>query len=143
MLFQNDGASLKLEIVSYEFPDGGMPGSNDCNWLMMRGTYREDDRVIVDSNSCILADELSLMAAGLKVVSAGILDSYESNLTEPYFSLTVVTEGENFRADVSFALPNTMEDIDTAAVECTLTPAELKEIIGDLDQARKKFPERK
>lgn len=143
MLFQNDGASLKLEVVSYEFPDGGMPGSNDCNWLMMRGTYREGDRVIVDSNSCILTYELKMMSAGLKVVGAGIKDSYESELAEPYFSLAVVPDGENFKADVSFALPNTMEDIDTAEVECTLTPAELKTLIADLDQAGEKFPDRK
>lgn len=143
MLFQNDEASLKLEIVSYEFPDGGMPGSNDCNWLMMRGTYREGDRVIVDSNSCIMTQELKLMSAGLKVLGAGIRDSYESELTEPYFSLAVVAEDGKFKADVSFALPNTMEDVDAAEMECTLTPEELKALIADLDRASEKFPDRK
>lgn len=143
MLFQNDEASLKLEIVSYEFPDGGMPGSNDCNWLMMRGTYREGERVIVDSNSCIMTQELQLMSAGLKVLGAGIKDAYESELTEPYFSLAVQAEDGAFKADVSFALPNTMEDLDTAELECTLTSEELKALIADLDQAAEKFPERK
>lgn len=142
MLFQNDEASLKLEVVSYEFPDGGMPGSSDCNWLMMRGTYREGDRVIVDSNSCIMTQELKMMSAGLKVLGAGIKDSYQSELTEPYFSLAVEAEDGNFRVDVSFALPNTMEDLDTAEVECVMTPDELKALIADLDQAAEKFPER-
>lgn len=143
MLFKNEEASLKLEVVSYEFPDGGMPGSNDCNWLMMRGTYREGDRVIVDSNSCVLTYELKLMSAGLKVVNAGIKDSYESDLAEPYFSLAVAVDGDGFKADVSFAFPNTMEDIDTAEVECMMTREELRALIDELDRICKKFPDRK
>ena len=39
MLFQNEEASLKLEVWNYEFPaDGGMPDTDDRNWLVLRGT---------------------------------------------------------------------------------------------------------
>ena len=36
MLFKNDEASLKLDIVNYEFPaDGGEPDTDDRNWLVL------------------------------------------------------------------------------------------------------------
>ena len=38
MLFKNEDASLKLDIVNYELPaDGGAPDSDDRNWLVLRG----------------------------------------------------------------------------------------------------------
>ena len=56
MLFKNDACSLKLDIVNYEFPaDGGAPGSDDRNWLVLRATWvDEDGRITKDSNSCLL-----------------------------------------------------------------------------------------
>lgn len=56
MLFQGENASLKLEVHHYEFPaDGGDPTSDDRNWLVLRGTYTDEDgRLVKDSNSCLL-----------------------------------------------------------------------------------------
>ena len=53
MLFKNEEASLKLDIVNYEFPpDGGDPTSDDRNWLVLRATWtQEDGNVVKDSNS--------------------------------------------------------------------------------------------
>ena len=53
MLFKNDEASLKLEIINYEFSeDSGAPISDYRNWLVLRATYSDEDgRVIKDSNS--------------------------------------------------------------------------------------------
>ena len=67
MLFKNEEASLKLDIVNYEFPaDGGAPGSDDRNWLVLRATWtQEDGNVVKDSNSCLLTYELREMTAGL------------------------------------------------------------------------------
>ena len=65
MLFQNEEASLKLDIVNYEFPaDGGDPTSDDRNWLVLRCTWTgEDGTVVKDSNSCLLTYELREMTA--------------------------------------------------------------------------------
>lgn len=144
MLFKSDEASLQLEVNHYEFPaDGGAPDSDDRNWLVLRGAYTEGDLVIKDSNSCLLTYELREMTAGLKVLRAGIKDAYASSFVEPYFELAAqVGEGGTYLVDVAFALPNTMEDLDTAEVSAELTAAELDALIAELDKACKKFPDR-
>ena len=143
MLFKNEDASLKLEVVCYEFPaDGGVPGSDDRNWLVLRATYTEDGQVIKDSNSCLLTYELREMTAGLKVLNAGIRDLYDSGFVEPYFSLSAGAEDDGFLVDVSFAMPNTMEDLDTAEIEVTMTKAEMEALIDELDGLCRKFPDR-
>jgi len=145
MLFKNDEASLKLEVFNYEFPaDGGDPTSDDRNWLVLRVMYADEDGVVVkDSNSCILTYELREMTAGLKVMNAGIKDRYESDFLEPYFSLSArAGEGGEFWVSVSFALPNTMEDLDAAELEVRMTGAEMKGLIDELDALCAKFPDR-
>ena len=44
--------------------------------------------------------------------------------------------------DVSFAMPNTMEDIDTAEIEVRMTKAEMEALIDELDGLCRKFPDR-
>ena len=146
MLFKNDSASLKLEIVSYEFPAyGGEPGSDDRNWLVLRATWiNEDGEIVKDSNSCLLTYELNEMTAGLKVMNAGIKDFYESDFSEPYFYLAAVqTPQDSFKVQVSFYLPNTMGDEENAEVICEMTHEEMNTLIDELDRYRAKFPERK
>ena len=144
MLFQNEEASLKLDVMNYELPaDGGAPDSDDRNWLVLRCTWVNDEgRILKDSNSCLLTYELQEMTAGLKVVKAGLKPRYESDFSEPYFMLSANTEGENFRFFVSFTLPNTMEDEDVAELECDMTAAEMAALIDELDALCKKFPDR-
>ncbi|MCI2058394.1 MAG: hypothetical protein LKJ80_04210 [Oscillibacter sp.] len=144
MLFQNDEASLKLEVLRYEFPaDGGEPGSDDRNWLVLRGTYTEGGRIIVDSGAFLLTYELRELTAGLKVLNAGVRDSYESSFVEPYFELSAVGDDTGgFLVDTAFALPNTMEDVDAAELECRLSKAEMTELIGELDGLCARFPDR-
>ena len=143
MLFQNEDASLKLEVVRYEFPaDGGEPGSDDRNWLVLRATYEADGQIIKDSNSCLLTYELREMTAGLKVLNAGIRDQYASSFVEPYFELTATAEDEGFLVEVSFALPNTMELTDGAEIQTEMTVEEMEALIADLDKACAKFPDR-
>ena len=145
MLFQNEDVSLKLEVLRYEFPaDGGQYDSDDRNWLVMRGTYTEDGLIIKDTNSCLLTYELREMAASLKVVRAGIKESYQSEFAEPYFMLSAAPNGAGeYALWVSFALPNTMEDVDVAEVECVMSGTELDALIGELDALCDKFPDRK
>ena len=144
MLFQNEEAKLKLEIVNYEFPaDGGDPASDDRNWLVLRATYEEGERLVKDTNSCLLTYELKEMTAGLKVLLAGVRESYESSFVEPYFELAAQADGEDgFWLSVCFFLPNTMDGEETAEVECRITKEELKALIAELDTLCGKFPER-
>lgn len=144
MLFQNEDASLKLDIVNYELPaDGGDPTSDDRNWLVLRATWiNENGNLVKDSNSCLLTYELKEMTAGLKVLNAGIKTSYESGFAEPYFMLAADADGEGFRVYVSFFLPNTMDGDDTAEVEADMTKAEMTALIAELDQLCAKFPDR-
>ena len=146
MLFRNEEASLRLDIVNYEFPpDAGDPTSDDPNWLVLRATWnKEDGGIVKDSNSCLLTHELQEMTAGLKVLRAGIRDRYESDFQEGfYFSVSARAAGEDaFDLDVSFYLPNTMDGDDTAEVACTMTAGELTALIGELDRLCEKFPDR-
>ena len=146
MLFRNEESSLKLDVVNYEFPaDAGAPGSDDRNWLVLRCTWqREDGLILKDSVSCLLTFELQEMTAGLKVLNAGIKTYYETDFSEPYFSLAAaLTDRDTIVMGVSFYMPNTMADEDTAEIECEMTHAEMKELIAELDKYCAKFPDRK
>ena len=144
MLFKNEEASLKLDIVNYEFPaDGGDPDSDDRNWLVLRATWtQEDGNVLKDSNSCLLTYELREMTAGLKVLNAGIKSEYASAFVEPYFELAAQADGDGFQVDVSFFLPNTMDGDDTAELTCTMTKADMTALIDELDKLCAKYPDR-
>ena len=144
MLFKNEEASLKLDIVNYEFPpDGGDPTSDDRNWLVLPATWtQEDGHVVKDSNSCLLTYELREMTAGLKVLNAGIKSEYASAFVEPYFELAAQADGDDFQVDVSFFLPNTMDGDDTAEVTCAMTKADMTALIDELDKLCAKFPDR-
>ena len=144
MLFKNEEASLKLDIVNYEFPpDGGDPTSDDRNWLVLRATWiQEDGNVVKDSNSCLLTYELREMTAGLKVLNAGIKTEYASAFVEPYFELAAQADGDDFQVDVSFFLPNTMDGDDTAELTCAMTKADMTALIDELDKLCAKFPDR-
>ena len=144
MLFKNEEASLKLDIVNYEFPpDGGDPTSDDRNWLVLRATWiQEDGNVVKDSNSCLLTYELREMTAGLKVLNAGITTEYASDFVEPYFELAAQADGDDFQVDVSFFLPNTMDGDDTAELTCAMTKADMTALIDELDKLCAKFPDR-
>ena len=145
MLFQNDGASLRLDIAGYELPrDAGDPTSDDLNWLTLRATWNNGEGLLIkDTNSCLLTYELQEMTAGLKVVKAGLKPRYESQFTETYFMLSAqAMEDGTFRFFVSFTLPNTMEDEDVAELYAFLSEAELTALIAELDAACRKFPDR-
>ena len=144
MLFQNQETKIQLEIAGYEFPpDGGAPGSDDRNWLVMRCAWTDEEGVLrKDSNSCLLTYELQEMTAGLKVLNAGIKDSYESDFSEPYFALAADAKGDDFQVYVTFYLPNTMDGNDTAELKCTMTKAEMAALVEELDRLCAKFPDR-
>ena len=144
MLFQGENASLRLDVVNYEFPpDGGAPDSDDRNWLVLRCTWTDEEgNIRKDSNSCLLTYELRELSAGLQVLRAGIRPEYHSDFLEPYFQVDAWAAGEQFRLEVSFVLPNTMDGEDTAEVCCRMTEAELRSLTDELERLSAKFPDR-
>ena len=141
--FENESIKLDLDVICYEFPDGGTTDSNDGNWLVLRATYEEDGKIIKDSNSCLMTYELKDLTAGLKVMGAGLRDTYESSFTEPYFLLNAWTKPEGgFGMEVSFTLPNTMESMDVAELEVSMSQEQLKTMVDELDRYCAKFPEK-
>ena len=89
MLLKNENASIRLDFVSYEFPETeyGMD-EYDKNWLQLRCTWVDEDGYThKDSNACLLAQELAGMNAGLKVLAAGIKDRYDSDFISSDLSL--------------------------------------------------------
>lgn len=141
MLFQNDEASLRLEVVNYEFP--GASSGYDQSWLVLRCTWVDEEGTIrKDSNSCLQSHELQELTAGLKVLRAGIRERYESDFLEPYFQLDAWADGEDFRVRVLFVLPNTMDGDDTAELECVMTPEQMQALIDELDGLCKRYPDR-
>ena len=144
MLFQGEDTTLRLDVVSYELPEGeGDPASDDRNWLVLRAKYtNEDGEIIIDSNSCLLTYELSDLRLGLKVLESGLKGTYESDFSAPYFLLAADAEGDGFRFYVSFFLPNTMDGEDTASVRCFMDKTQMKALIDELERLCVKFPDR-
>lgn len=142
--FKNEFAQLDLDIACYEVSERfGITDSDGRNWLVIRATYREDDLLVKDANSCLLTYELKAMVAGLKVVCAGIRNVYESDFSQPYFILNALAKGEDtFTVEVSFTLPNTLEEVDTADLSVEMNLAEFQTLIDQLDAYCVKFPER-
>lgn len=143
MFFQNETSSLKLDVVSYELPEGiGDPQSDDRNWLTLRATWNDDGEIVKDSNACLLTYELQELTAGLKVLNAGIRDAYESEFTEPYFSLSAQRNGDDFTMSVAFYLPNIMSGEDTAELTCFMDKAQMRALLDELTALCEKFPDR-
>lgn len=141
MIFRNEEESLKIEVVSYEFPQGT---GEDANWLVLKGTYTDGEgNVTIDRNSCLTASELRELTAGLKVMAAGIKDGYESQFMEPYFELTAEkVEEDAYQMGVAFTMLNAPEDWDTVELEFSACGEDLKEWIRELEEWEKRFPER-
>ena len=141
MLFETEEESLRIEVASYEAPHGR---EADADWLVLKGTYTADGETAVDRNACLTTSELRALCAGLKVVAAGIRDSYESDFLAQDFTLSVVRTGEDgFRAYVTFAMLGADVDFDTAELDVRCDTATLKGWIGALEAAEMRFPERK
>ncbi|MEG1682426.1 MAG: hypothetical protein RR295_01265 [Oscillospiraceae bacterium] len=144
MLFKQGRECLKIEVLGYEFPTGGAPGSDDANWLSLRGTYTAPDGTMTcGANSCLLASETAELAAGLKVLAAGVTEDFLSRLQEPYFELAAESDGETgFLVSVTFVIPLKNDDVFPAELEVPFTKRKLLELAGELEETAEKYPPR-
>ena len=147
MKFINGERSLTIDVVGYEFPDrvgGGEEYDYDANWLILRGTYCDGKTESIFENSCVLTCELQALAAGLKLMSAGVQDMYQSEFNDPYFEVTAELIGLNrYLIYASFSMLVAEDKWKNFGVECFLTDEELKVLIADIDKANRDFPEKK
>ena len=147
MKFVNGDRSLAIDVVGYEFPDrvgSGEEYDYDANWLILRGTYSDGKVERIFENSCVLTRELQALAAGLKLMSSGVRDMYQSEFNDPYFEVTAELIGLNrYLIYASFSMLVAEDEWKNFGVECFLSDEELKALIADIDSANRAFPEKK
>lgn len=147
MKFVNENRSLTIDVVGYEFPDrvgGGEEYDYDANWLILRGVYSDGQVESSFENSCILTCELQALSAGLKLMSAGVQDMYQSEFNDPYFEVTAELIGLNrYLVYASFAMLVAPDKWKNFGVECFLSEEDLKALIADIDSMNRAFPEKK
>ena len=57
MIFTDGEKTLKLQILGYEFPELSGKGSEysfEANWLVLRGTYTNEDGEPIESEECMV-----------------------------------------------------------------------------------------
>ena len=147
MKFVNENRSLTIDVVGYEFPDrsgGGEEYDYDANWLILRGVYNDGTVESSFENSCVLTCELQALSAGLKLLSSGIQEIYQSEFNDPYFELTAEPIGLNrYLVYASFAMLVAEDKWKNFGVECFLSEEEMKALIEDIDSMNRAFPEKK
>ena len=77
MLLKNENASIRLDFVSYEFPETeyGMD-EYDKNWLQLRCTWVDEDGYThKDSNACLLR-RISACSPGRRVSCSGCISPF-------------------------------------------------------------------
>ena len=107
------------------------------------GARLADALIVAASAGALPAEKLNVLLADTDrrgVQGASLVSAKMADYARIYQA--VETKEGPFRTEVAFAMPNTMEDIDTAEVECLMTKGEMEELIRELDRLGKKFPDR-
>jgi hypothetical protein len=144
MLFKNEMSNLQLMISNYEFSkEECVEGSDDLNWLVMRGSYTRDGQLLSDSVSCLLTKELRDMTAALKKLLSGEIDRYQSEFIESYFEMVAFTlEDDKFSMNVAFELPRYYDTEGASIIKTVMTRQELQELVDELGVLCKKYRDR-
>ncbi|MGM9618549.1 MAG: hypothetical protein ACI3W8_01745 [Oscillospiraceae bacterium] len=147
MRFANEEKSLTITVKDYEFPErtgNAEEYDYDANWLVLRGVYREGRSERSFENSCLLTGELLALSAGLKLLAAGVRDSYESEFNDPYFEVTAEVIGlGRYLIYAAFSMLVEEDRWESFGVESFLDDAGLKALIAEVDEAARAFPEKK
>ncbi len=148
MIFSGGEKTLKLQVLGYEFPELSGKGPEydfDANWLVLRGTYtNEEGETAIFTRGCVLTYELTALAAELKVVAAGLKSGFRSDFEEPVLFMEVDAAAEgNFLMKVSFVMDLDDADLDAESVEMTVSADELKALAEEVQEFARRFPEKK
>lgn len=146
MKFSNGERSLSVKVLGYEFPDrtgGGEEYDYDANWLVLEGVYNDGKLERSFINSCLLTCELQALAAGLKLLTSGVQDVYQSEFNDPYFEVTAELVGINqYLLYASFSMLVAEDRWQNFGTECFMTEEQLKALIGDIESEIRAFPEK-
>ena len=146
MKFSNGERSLTVKVLGYEFPDrtgGGEEYDYDANWLVLEGVYNDGKLERSFINSCLLTCELQALAAGLKLLTSGVQDVYQSEFNDPYFEVTAELVGINqYLLYASFSMLVAEDRWQNFGTECFMTGEELKALIADIESELRAFPEK-
>ncbi len=148
MIFKDGEKTLKLQVLGYEFPElngKGAEYSFEANWLVLRGTYtNEDGETAIFTKGCVLTYELTALAAELKVLAAGLKNGFISDFEEPvlFMEVDAVEEG-NFRVKVSFVMDMDDADLEPESIEMTMTAEEVKALAAEVQELADHYPEKK
>ena len=94
-------------------------------------------------NSCLLTCELQALAAGLKLLTSGVQDVYQSEFNDPYFEVTAELVGINqYLLYASFSMLVAEDRWQNFGTECFMTEEQLKALIGDIESEIRAFPEK-
>ena len=140
MIFTDGEKTLKLQILGYEFPELSGKGSEysfEANWLVLRGTYtNEDGETAIFTKGCVLTYELTALA--------GLKNGFVSDFEEPVLFMQVDAAEEcNFRMKVSFVMDMDEADIEPDSIEMMMTAEEVKTLAGEVQELADRYPEKK
>ena len=146
MKFSNGERSLSIKVLGYEFPErtgGGEDYDYDANWLVLEGVYNDGSVERSFINSCLLTSELQALCAGLKLLSSGVQDLYQSEFNDPYFEVTAELTGfDQYLLYASFSMLVAEDRWQNFGTECFMTEAQLKALIADIESEIRAFPEK-
>ena len=144
MTIKDKEKSLTITIKDYEFPasnTGENEYNDDANWLILHGVYHNGEETVSFDNACLTTYELQNISAALKLILADVTDSFESDFTDPYFSLFIESLGnEMYSISVSYAMPAEDEEWQEFFVETSLSAAEMKLLSDDVEKDVQRFP---
>lgn len=141
MIIANKDKKLSIKVVGYEFPDAKSEDAGydyDANWLNCEVCYTEGEKERKYIAPCILTDELTSLISAMEELSAGKRDSYMSNFVESYLIIAIDKAGNNFLFTIKFIDDNS----EMYSVTSVVDEKRIKEIIKDLNEDKKAFPQR-
>ena len=141
MIIAKEDKKLSIRVVGYEFPDAKSEDAGydyDANWLNCEVCYTEGEKERKYIVPCILTDELASLISAMKELSAGKRDSYMSNFIESYLIIAIDRAGDNFLFTIKFIDDNS----EMYSVTSVVDEKRIKEIIKDLNEYKRTFPQR-
>ena len=141
MIITNKDKKLSIKVVGYEFPDTKPEDAGydyDANWLNCEVCYTEGEKERKYIAPCILTDELASLISALEELSTGKRDSYMSKFVESYLIIAIDRAGDNFLFTIKFIDDNS----EMYSVTSVVDKKRIKEIIKDLNEDKKTFPQR-
>ena len=137
-----NGKRLELEILGYEFPEGG-DDEFDANWLEVGIAWEDGSLSFRQKDCCLLAFELEETIRALDAILEGRETGTIRTFTEPYLSFAVTRAGGDLYAVQLRFVYDTSGPWKEVAVCQGMDRRELAELNAGLKAMAAAFPRRK